>query len=37
MTTGYNLAGVVTKVAYFSLAAAVFIFVVLLLLTRLHP
>jgi hypothetical protein len=37
MATGDNLAGVVTKVTYFSVAAAVLIFVVLLLLTRIHP
>jgi hypothetical protein len=37
MTTGYALADVATKVAYFSLAAAAFIFVSMLLLTGLHP
>ena len=37
MTTGYALADVATKVAYFSLTAAAFIFVSMLLLTGLHP
>jgi hypothetical protein len=32
-----NLTGVATKTAYFSLAAAAFIFVAMLLLTSLHP
>jgi hypothetical protein len=37
MTTGYALADVATKVVYFSLTAAAFIFVSMLLLTGLHP
>jgi hypothetical protein len=37
MTAGYVLADVAAKTAYFSLAAAVFIFVSMLLLTGLHP
>jgi hypothetical protein len=37
MTEGYVFADVATKVAYFSLMAAAFIFVSMLLLTGLHP
>jgi hypothetical protein len=37
MTTGYVLADVATKVAFFSLTATAFIFVSMLLLTGLHP
>jgi hypothetical protein len=37
MTTGYVFAEVATKVAYFSLAAMVVIFVSMLLLTTVHP
>jgi hypothetical protein len=37
MTTGYVLSEVAIKVAYFSLAAAAFIFVSMLFLTNLHP
>ena len=37
MTTGSVLADVATKVAYFSLTAAAFIFVSMLLLAGLHP
>jgi hypothetical protein len=37
MRTGYVFAHVATNVAYFSLAAAAFIFVSMLLLTGLHP
>jgi len=37
VTKNYVLSDVVTKSAYFSLAAATFVFVSLLLLTGLHP
>src|SRR5262245_14446420 len=37
MTARYVLADVATKAAYFSLVAAAFIFVSMLLLTGLHP
>ena len=37
MTAHYVLADVATKAAYFSLTAAAFIFVSMLLLTGLHP
>jgi hypothetical protein len=37
MTTGYAVSDVATKAAYFSLAAAAFVFVAMLLLTALHP
>ncbi len=37
MTASYVLADVAAKAAYFSLAAAVFIFISMLLLTALHP
>jgi hypothetical protein len=37
MATGYVLSDVVTKAAYFCLAAAAFVFVAMLLLTGLHP
>jgi hypothetical protein len=37
MTTGNVLADVATKAAYFSLVAAACVFVLLLLLTGLHP
>ena len=37
MTKDYVLADVMVKTAYFSLAATVFVFVSLLLLTTIHP
>jgi hypothetical protein len=37
MTKDYVLAGVIVKTAYFSLAATVFVFVSMLLLTTIHP
>jgi hypothetical protein len=37
MATDLALRGVATKVFYFSLVAPVFVFVSMLLLTRLHP
>jgi hypothetical protein len=37
MATGYAVSDVATKAAYFSLAAAAFVFVAMLLLTTLHP
>jgi hypothetical protein len=37
MANGYALSDVATKAAYFCLAAAAFVFVVMLLLTGLHP
>jgi hypothetical protein len=37
MATGYVLSDVVTKMAYFSLAAAAFVFVAMILVTGLHP
>jgi hypothetical protein len=37
MTKNHALSDVVTKAAYFSLTAAAFIFVSMLLLTGLHP
>jgi hypothetical protein len=37
MPTGYVLGDIVTKAAYFSLAAAAFIFVAMTLLPGLHP
>ena len=37
MTGGHVLADLATKVAYFSLTAAAFIFVSMLLLTGVHP
>jgi hypothetical protein len=37
MTSVHARPGVATKVVYFSLAATVFIFVSMLLLTGLHP
>jgi hypothetical protein len=37
MATGYVSANVAVKAAYFSLAAAAFIFVSMLLLTGVHP
>jgi len=37
MHTGYVLGDIVTKAAYFSLAAAAFIFVAMTLLPGLHP
>jgi hypothetical protein len=37
MTRGHVLANIATKVAYFSLTAAAFIFVSMLLLLGVHP
>ena len=37
MMKDYVLADVIVKTAYFSLAATVFVFVSLLLLTTIHP
>jgi hypothetical protein len=37
MTKDYALADVIVKTAYFSLAATVFVFVSMLLLTTIHP
>jgi|SwirhirootsSR2_FD_contig_21_14188391_length_250_multi_3_in_0_out_0_1 hypothetical protein len=37
MTSAQAVGGVTTKVFYFSLVAAVFVFVSMLLLTGLHP
>ena len=37
MTSAHALPGVITKIFYFSLAAIVFVFVSMLLLTGLHP
>jgi hypothetical protein len=37
MATGYVLGDIATKAAYFSVAAAAFIFVTATLLTGLHP
>ena len=37
MTKDYVLADAIVKTAYFSLAATVFVFVSLLLLTTIHP
>ena len=37
MTKDYVLADVIVKTGYFSLAATVFVFVSLLLLTTIHP
>jgi hypothetical protein len=37
MPTGYVLGELVTKAAYFSLAAAAFIFITMTLLPGLHP
>jgi hypothetical protein len=37
MTSAHAASGVITKVFYFSLVAVVFVFVSMLLVTRLHP
>lgn len=37
MATGYAVSDIATKAAYFCLAAAAFVFVVMLLLTGIHP
>ena len=37
MTTGYVAPGIAIKAAYFCLAAAALVFVLMLLLTSLHP